>query len=239
MSISTAKRGLQSITHMFTGANAIPWRLFQLSPIGGRAVLNQVQTAETSPADVAVEDTNVYDSLQFRPCDRKLPVSPDSDFDQIFARYADPVYRFLYSRVGNREDAEDLTSEVFLKASRQLNTQGPEARMAQRLFMIARTVLADHWRSYYHTGVVLPFDDQPIKGVGPCDSDSPSAAATQQVQDVLDAVPIFYRRVLELRFSRGYSIEEIAVEMHVTPETVRVMQHRALAEAVQASKDHQ
>jgi RNA polymerase sigma-70 factor (ECF subfamily) len=239
MSISTAKRGLQSITHMFTEANAIPRRLFQLSPIGGRKVLNQPQPGEIATTDVTVEDTSVCDTRQFRPPDRKLPVSPDSDFDQIFARYADPVYRFLYSRVGNREDAEDLTSEVFLRTSRQLNTHGPEAGMAQRLFMVARTVLADHWRSYYHTGVVPPLDDQPIKGVGPHDSDSPSAAVTQQVRDVLDAVPIFYRRVLELRFSRGYSIEEMAVEMRVTPETVKVMQHRALAEAVQASKDHQ
>jgi RNA polymerase sigma-70 factor (ECF subfamily) len=188
-----------------------------------------------------MEDTSMYDNALQPACaaDRKSSVPPHSDFDEIFARYMDPVYRFVYSRVGNREDAEDLASEVFLKASRELNTEGPEASVAHRLFTVARTVLADHRRRYYRARAVRPVDEQPIEDVDPCDSDSPSSAVADRVQDLLDALPNRHRMVLELRFLRGYSIQEIAREMGVRPETAKVMQHRALAKAVQAVKDDQ
>jgi RNA polymerase sigma-70 factor (ECF subfamily) len=191
--------------------------------------------------DVTMEDTSMHDNAlrSARATDRISSVPPGSGFDQIFSRYVDPIYRFLYRRVGNREDAEDLTSKVFLKASRQLNMEGPEASIAHRLFTDARTVLADHRQRYYRARAVRLLDDQPIEDVGPRDSDLPSAAVAQMVQALLNGLPGRHRTVLELRFLRGYSIQEIALEMGVTPETAKVMQHRALAEAAQAVKDHQ
>jgi len=82
-----------------------------------------------------------------------------AEMEQIYVQYLDPIYRFLYSRVGNREDAEDLTSETFLKASRQLDVGRSQASIASWLFTVARTVLADHWRKYYRYGALLPFHD--------------------------------------------------------------------------------
>lgn len=161
---------------------------------------------------------------------------PQHDIDQVFARYLDPVYRFIYTRVGNREDAEDLTSEVFLKASRKLNTERAEASIAQWLFTVARTVLADHWRRYYRTGAILPLDEQQIEDAGGRETSQASSPSAERVRKLLDALPERYRLVLELRFLRGYSIQETAKEMGITPENVKVMQHRALAKAVQANE---
>src|SRR4051794_4359481 len=78
------------------------------------------------------------------------------DFEEIFSRYADPIYRYLYGHVGNREDAEDLTSDVFLKAAKQLDRQRSEASIASWLFTVARTSLADHWRRYYQRAALFP-----------------------------------------------------------------------------------
>jgi RNA polymerase sigma-70 factor (ECF subfamily) len=160
-------------------------------------------------------------------------VAEPPDLEQIFARYIDPVYRFLYSRVGNREDAEDLTSEVFLKATRQLDRQRAEASVAQWLFTVARTVLADHWRRYYRSGAPVPLDDARVGDV-PERSASPhtSKESARRVAALLEALPERYRSVLELRFLRGYSIQETAAELSITPENVKVIQHRALAKAV-------
>ena len=83
-----------------------------------------------------------------------------SDIDAVYTRDLDPIYRFIYSRVGNREDAEDLTSEVFLKAARQLDSGRAEASIADWLYTVARTVLADHWRRYYRTGTTLPLEER-------------------------------------------------------------------------------
>ena len=169
---------------------------------------------------------------------RRLALSSTQDLEQVFSRYLDPVYRFLYSRVGNREDAEDLTSEVFLKATRQLDSKRAEASVAQWLFTVARTVLADHWRRYYRGGAPLPLDDERAAEIAeePVSVNS-SESTTRLVAEVLAALPERYRMVLELRFLRGYSVQETARELGVTPENVKVIQHRALAKASQVGED--
>lgn len=165
---------------------------------------------------------------------RSQSLSQTTDLDEVFSRYLDPVYRFLYSRLGNREDAEDLTSEVFLKATRQLDSKRAEASVAQWLFTVARTVLADHWRRYYRGGATLPLDDERASELPEeVQSASPSEASARLVTEVLGRLPERYRAVLEFRFLRGYSLRETARELGVTPENVKVIQHRALAKAVQ------
>jgi RNA polymerase sigma-70 factor (ECF subfamily) len=169
---------------------------------------------------------------------RRSSLSEPPDLEQVFARYLDPVYRFLYSRVGNREDAEDLTSEVFLKATRQLDSERPEASIAQWLFTVARTVLADHWRRYYRNGGRPATLDDIQLGDASIEAPTPSRSedSARLVAEVLAALPERYRRVLELRFLRGYSIVETAREMGITPENVKVIQHRALAKAVEVGE---
>jgi RNA polymerase sigma factor (sigma-70 family) len=165
---------------------------------------------------------------------RRSTLDQPPDLEQVFSRYVDPVYRFLYSRLGNREDAEDLTSEVFLKATRQLDSRRAEASIAQWLFTVARTVLADHWRRYYRGGASIPLDDTRVEAVSHEEnSATPTEQSERVVEEVLSALPDRYRVVLELRFLRGYSVQETAQELGITPENVKVIQHRALAKAVQ------
>jgi RNA polymerase sigma-70 factor (ECF subfamily) len=57
-----------------------------------------------------------------------------------------------------------------------------------------------------------------------------------RVAEVLGTLPDRYRWVLELRFRSGYSIEETAQEMGVTPQNAKVIQHRAVAKAVQVGE---
>jgi RNA polymerase sigma factor (sigma-70 family) len=160
------------------------------------------------------------------------------DLEEVFARSVDPVYRFLYSRLGNREDAEDLTAEVFLKASRQLDTRRAQASIAAWLFTVARTVLADHWRRYYRAVPHVSLDDARVAELPdalgqPERSEQPARC----VAEVLGRLPERYRRVLELRFLRGYSIAETAQELGVTPENAKVIQHRALAKAARVGEN--
>lgn len=160
--------------------------------------------------------------------------SPEYDLDRIFTEYLDPIYRFLYARVGNREDAEDLTSNVFLKASRQLDPQRTEASVASWLFTVARTVLADHWRQYYRAPAPVELDDDMVpEQVHSPSAGEPSQSSQELVEAVLQGLPARYRRVLELRFLQGYSINEAARAMDVTPGNFKVLQHRALARAAE------
>ncbi len=160
------------------------------------------------------------------------------DLEGIFARYMDTVYSFLYRRVGNREDAEDLTSEVFLKAAKGLDSGRTESSVAQWLFTVARTVLADHWRRYYRTGAVVELDETRLSALPEQVSSHESSAETVKlVHDVLSSLSANYRTVLELRFLRSYTVEETARAMNLSAGNVKVIQHRALHKAVELAGD--
>jgi RNA polymerase sigma-70 factor (ECF subfamily) len=168
----------------------------------------------------------------------RRPLSPSGegtrpdplDLEQVYAEYLDPIYRFLYARVGNREDAEDLTSQVFLKAFRQLDVGRAERSIASWLYTVARNVLADHWRDQYRYGPIAELNENLADR-----TDTPRLAddeeKVQQVNEILALLPARYRGVLELRFLRGYSIDETAQALGITPGNVKVIQHRALARA--------
>lgn len=165
---------------------------------------------------------------------RRSALREPPDLEQVFARHMDSVYHFLYSRLGNREDAEDLTSEVFLKATKQLDSARSEASVAQWLFTVARTVLADHWRRYYRRGTVMELDDERVSALPePPAPTEHHAESARLVRDVLDALPPRYRMVLEFRFLRSYTIEETAQAMRLSAGNVKVIQHRALTKAVE------
>ena len=94
----------------------------------------------------------------------------DQILQDAYHRNVDGVYRFIYSRVGNREDAEDLTSQVFLKAVYNLDGAREEASIRSWLFHLARTTVADYWRLYYR-GPTIPLQLLPFEA--PVDRDDP------------------------------------------------------------------
>jgi len=142
----------------------------------------------------------------------------------------DRVYGFIYSRVGNRADAEDLTQQVALKALPRLH-DAPALAIRSYLYATARSVLAAFWSGRMR----LPESELPEEiSVGPLGQEllaPPEAAAW--VASILDGLSPNYRRLLELRFLRCYSLQEVADEMGKTVGSVKVMQLRALRAAAQ------
>src|SRR5256885_11451242 len=56
------------------------------------------------------------------------------------------IYQYIYSRVGNRPDAEDLTAQVFMKAITGMRSDVSVPELRSWLYRVAQTTLADHWR---------------------------------------------------------------------------------------------
>lgn len=159
------------------------------------------------------------------------------EVERVFVEYGPAVYRFLYSRVGNREDAEELTSEVFMRTTQRLDPNRDEQSITAWIFTVARTVLADHWRRYYRAGALLPFDDAHWEPDPQMDSEEADAETVQAAQAILATLPPRYRQVLELRFLRGYSVKETARALDITVDNAKVLQHRALAKAAQLGSE--
>jgi RNA polymerase sigma-70 factor, ECF subfamily len=137
------------------------------------------------------------------------------------------VYAFIYSRVGNRADTEDLTQQVALKAIPRLHDGAPASAIRGYLFATARSVLGGFWSTRLGLSEAELREDL---AMAPAPRPT-SEEGVETVQRILGELSDNYRRVLELRFLHGYSLKEVAAEMKSTVGAIKVMQLRALRAA--------
>jgi RNA polymerase sigma factor (sigma-70 family) len=149
-------------------------------------------------------------------------VDPDgyTDWEAVYRDNIDRLYRLMYARVGNRPDAEDLTSEVFRTALGPLRLASSKGEVRSYLLTTAQTVLASHWRRTLGL---------PVTSIDP-ESDIAALAEPSKVEEPSDR----YRRILELRFLEACTIKEAAQAMNVSVSNAKVLQHRALRMAAKA-----
>lgn len=152
-------------------------------------------------------------------------------FGALYERYADPIFRFLYARLDNRLDAEDLTEEVFLRFWRSLpRYYDKEFPVAAFLFRVAQNALIDHHRRSGRIAQNVSIEDGQFQDLGPGTAEKASQNIKhQELRDMLEELREDYRNVLVLRFLNDLSIEETAQVMDRSAGAIRVLQHRALA----------
>lgn len=155
--------------------------------------------------------------------------------EQFFQENLQLIYRYVYSHVRNREVAEDLTSQTFLKAVHSLDLERSANSRQAWLFLVARTTIADYWRAHYREATTHSLEQLVEAGwEGPAveeGSTLSSSAAQDRVHDILQALPARYREVLTCRFLLNLSVRETAASMGLTETNVKVMQFRALKRA--------
>lgn len=135
--------------------------------------------------------------------------------DTLFARYRDPVYRFLRRVLHDSQAAEDLTQETFLRAlNGRYRANGHERAW---IFQIARNLARDHARSAMRRPPLVAFEDQPRAG---------SSILAAEIEAALTRVPDEDRDVFLLREIAGLSYAEIAATCGLTPDAVRSRLHR-------------
>ena len=161
---------------------------------------------------------------------RAVPSDGYTDWEAVYQDNAVWVYRTLFSRVGNRADAEDLTTEVFLAALRPLRLTASVGEVRAYLRATARTVLAAHWRETLGREITSIDDIEQ-----PPESEEAISTAPQRVAHVLERLPDNYRRILESRFLQSNSIKESAAELGISVANAKVLQHRALRLAAQVN----
>lgn len=145
----------------------------------------------------------------------------------------DEIYSYVYARVGNRPDAEDLTQQVALKALPRLRADASHASVRAYLYATARSVLGAFWAQRFRLPQSALDDD--LAGGEQGAAPQASAANLAWLELTLAALTPQHRAVLELRFLRGLSVREVAAELGKTAGAVKVMQLRALRAAAKAS----
>lgn len=160
-------------------------------------------------------------------------VGDAAGWEAVYREHVGPVYRYVYARTGNRADTEDLVAGVFLRALPRLRLRASTGEVRSYLMTTARSVLAEHWTRHYSTEAGLLGDE--VAAPEPEPERHDADGGVRRAARVLAALPDHYRRILELRFLRGYSVKESASEMGITVGNAKVLQHRALRRAAQES----
>jgi RNA polymerase sigma-70 factor (ECF subfamily) len=151
-------------------------------------------------------------------------------FGELYDRYVDLVYRYIYYRVGSQALAEDLTSEAFLRALRRITSFTWQGRDIGAWFVtIARNLIADHFKSGRYRLEVTTADMLDADRA----EDGPEGAVLDSLTNVtlLEAVKQLgaeQQECVVLRFLQGLSVAETALAMGKNEGAIKALQYRAV-----------
>ena len=167
------------------------------------------------------------------------PAAPVADLTDLYRTHVRPLYGFIYSKVGNRAAAEDMTSDVFVKALTRLDPTRAEHSSVAWLYRVARNAVHDYWRAGHGVPLIALEDawPPPTSCPPPEAAKQDQAAAAARAAAILARLPDNYRTVLSLRILAGLSVAETAQRMGVSAGNVKVLQHRALKAAARQRDD--
>ena len=155
-------------------------------------------------------------------------------FGQLYDRYVDTVFRFIYFRVNDRALAEDFTSETFLRALRRIGTISYQGRDIGAWFItIARNIVLDHMKSARHRLEVTTADtvEGSLSGTDHSHSTENQVLDTLASERLMEAVGQLgeeQRECVTLRFIQGLSVSETAAVMGKNDGAIKALQHRAV-----------
>jgi len=156
-------------------------------------------------------------------------------FIEAYDLYVDQIFRFVYFKVGNKEEADDLTSIVFLKTWNYVQDSSLKDFKTLRslIYKIARTSIIDYYRKNSNFNKVA-FENREGEPIDIKDEKQDIARQAEINSDFgiiekkLGELKDEYREVIILRFIDELSIKEIAAILDKPKNNVRVLVHRAL-----------
>jgi RNA polymerase sigma-70 factor (ECF subfamily) len=185
------------------------------------------------PAGKRVHDfVTVVEELQ-----RAADDDPQS-IAQICLNTWEPLYYFLYFKVQNREEAEDITQEAFAKALAYVREHRlPVSNPVSFLKTVALNIIRDRWRQEKCRGVPVNFES--VSPEEMADKDQQAAIAQRlQVEKALTELSADQRAIIDLRIVKGYTVAETARLTGKTAAAVRTAQYRALQSLAHILDEH-
>jgi RNA polymerase sigma-70 factor (ECF subfamily) len=174
---------------------------------------------------------------------RKCLAGKTRAFGHLYERYRPMVYELAYRMTRNREEAEDVLQDTFVRAMRALATYDTRYKFSTWILTIANRLCVDRWRASRRTQLSLDEDyakggfQLPHPGDGP-DEDTFRREVAVLVEEGLRRVPEDYRLMLILRHRLELSYEEIAAVTGMPLGTVKTRIHRARERLARALSAH-
>jgi len=175
--------------------------------------------------------------LDYRLVRAAIDSGDQKAYAQLMDRYRDSIYFMLLKMVNNRDDADDLTIEAFGKAFNKLHQYTPNYAFSTWLFKIASNNCIDFIRKKKKNLLSLDKPFETGEG-GAMTMDVPSGTLDPEetyireqkkilMHGVVEKLKPRYRTLVELRYFKEYSYEEIAKELDLPLGTVKAQLFRA------------
>lgn len=150
------------------------------------------------------------------------------DFNQTYNDLWPQVYKFIYYRVQNEEEAEELTQDVFHKVFKQIKKRNIDKdKIAPYVFRAARNTVYDMWRQKGRRPKIIGIEELSEKGVQ-LEGDTQNMDNNLIVREALKQLSDDEQKILKLRIIEGYKIEEVSEILNKPTGTVKSLQYRAL-----------
>jgi RNA polymerase sigma-70 factor (ECF subfamily) len=148
-------------------------------------------------------------------------------FGDLYTLYIKRVFGYLFSRIGNVLDAEDITAQTFLAAFESFDRFRQDEHFASWLFTIARNKTMDHFRKRKNIFPIdedhdIPVELDPLVGII-------QSEQTAGLVKLIQELPEDERELLRLRFLAEMSYPEIAILLHQKEDAVKKTTYRLLA----------
>lgn len=152
----------------------------------------------------------------------------EKDFSEIYKSLWPQIYKFIYYKVQNCEEAEELTQEVFQRVYKQFTKSNIEDdKVRAYTFAAARNIVYDAWKQRKKDSNVIRLDEVSEKGFEVAEENR-NIEDNLFVKQALSELPPEDRNILQLRIIKGYSISEVSKMLGKPEGTVKSLQFRAL-----------
>jgi RNA polymerase sigma-70 factor, ECF subfamily len=166
-----------------------------------------------------------------------MKVEDEISIEKLCESTWEPLYRFVYFKVQNREEAEDITQETYIKAISYINRNDVKIdKFISFLKTVSLNVLRDKWRKGKRQGIATDIEDiNPMEAA--VEDPTEDIGQREIIENSLKQLNDEQRTVIELRILEGYSVAETAEKMDKTESNVRVLQYRALQKLTKILKN--
>ncbi len=156
-------------------------------------------------------------------------------FEYLFNRYSDSLYLLYLQRTGgNPDDTEDLIQEIFVKAFLHLSNYDKKYTFGQWIYTIAKNTFIDYVRKRRDDLSIDntrgEYTQQPVSPAPTPEEDIINVQQRAQLEAYLHKMSPKYRKLIELRFFKDLSYEEIAAQLDMPLGTIKTQIHRARAQ---------
>jgi RNA polymerase sigma-70 factor, ECF subfamily len=149
--------------------------------------------------------------------------------EELYLLHFDRIYSYLHMSVGNRHDAEDLTTQTFLKMLESIGRfQWRSAPFSAWLFRIAHNLAMDHFRASRRWQPEAEVPEPPGVEAPSAEAGALDAIGRESMLELIEGLSPEQRQVLTLKFVFNFTNAEAATILEKTEGAVKSLQHRAL-----------